>query len=187
MNNQVTFVPSINLMNAVVRQRNFLENFQKHPFYSIDLRLMHATSFEQSLENYISFMKLAKKDTIIVPTFDIDLIWHTHMIYPMNYLEFSTALCGYLLDHDDSIASTILTDAYRDTAERWKVAYGSEYGQNIDRNSSLKYFDPRRCAMIHKPDERKRSKYESSGGREGYRKNRDGYSNSDDGGSSCGG
>ncbi|CAF4187705.1 unnamed protein product [Rotaria socialis] len=69
----------------------------------------------------------AKKDTIIVPTFDIDLIWHTHMIYPMNYLEFSTALCGYLLDHDDSIASTILTDAYRDTAERWKVAYGSEY------------------------------------------------------------
>ncbi|CAF1079714.1 unnamed protein product, partial [Rotaria magnacalcarata] len=40
--------------------------------------------------------------------------------------------------------------------------------------------------MIHKTDERKRSKYESSGGCEGYWGNRDGYSNSDDGGSSCG-
>ncbi|CAF1579869.1 unnamed protein product [Rotaria magnacalcarata] len=60
----------------------------------------------------------ANKDTIIVPTFDVDMIWHTHMRYPMNYLEFSTVLCELLFDHHDSIVSTILTDAYRDTAEQ---------------------------------------------------------------------
>ncbi|CAF0865421.1 unnamed protein product [Rotaria sp. Silwood1] len=68
-----------------------------------------------------------------VPTFEIDLIWHAHMIYPSQYPSVSTALCGFILDHDDGIESNILTDAYKTTAKLWKKTYNSEYGHSIDR------------------------------------------------------
>ncbi|CAF4698777.1 unnamed protein product [Rotaria sp. Silwood1] len=77
------------------------------------------------VQNYISFLKLAKKDEIIIPTFDTDLIWHTHIRYPSSYQMMSTAPCGFLLDHDDSLKNDILDDAYQKTAEQWKMTTSS--------------------------------------------------------------
>jgi hypothetical protein len=183
--NQATFVPSLNLEKAVLQQRDFLEKFQKHRFYSMNLRFMDLISFEQIVQNYISFMKLARKNTIIVPTFDIDLIWHTHMRSPFSYLEFSTALCGFLLDHDDSIPSQILIDSYRDTADRWKTTYHTDYGQNIDRNRLRTAHYLSSCAIVHKTDAKKSLDHGGSGGCGGYWYSTDGDASSC--GSSCGG
>ncbi|CAF1601638.1 unnamed protein product [Rotaria sp. Silwood1] len=129
-------------------------------------------------------MKLARKNTIIIPTFDIDLMWHTHMRYPLSYLEFSKAVCGFVLDHDDSIAPPVLIDAYQDTADRWKKAYQSEYGQHVDQNYSRKFLDFSRCAMIHKSEEEKRPNHKNSGGCGGWWGTVDG--GTDSAGSSCG-
>ncbi|CAF3119905.1 unnamed protein product [Rotaria sp. Silwood2] len=42
-----TFVPSIDLTNAVLRQRDFLEKFKQHHLFSMNLRQMDRNSFEQ--------------------------------------------------------------------------------------------------------------------------------------------
>jgi hypothetical protein len=117
------FVPSIDLRSAVIRQNDFLNKFQKHFLYSYDLELFGELRFQSIVQDYVSFMKLAKKGEIIVPTFDIDLIWHTYMRFPSYYHKLSEALCGFILDHDDAIESSILTDAYQITADRWKQTY----------------------------------------------------------------
>ncbi|CAF1472414.1 unnamed protein product, partial [Rotaria sordida] len=121
--NSSTFVPSIDLAKAVVRQCDFLEKFKQHKLFSMDLRQLNRKLFEQMVQNYISFLKLAKKGELIVPTFDIDLIWHTHMRFPISYQNTSKALCGFLLDHNDSLEKDILVDAYQKTAEQWKMTY----------------------------------------------------------------
>lgn len=189
--NQRIFVPSIDLTKAVLCQHNFLEKFQNHKLYLYDLRRMDMTWFEQMIENYISFMKLARKNTIIVPTFDIDIIWHTHMRYPMHYREFSSTLCGFVLDHDDSMTPEILKDAYQNTAERWKNAYQSEYGQNGCRSYLQEHFNLSHCAMIYKPNKYKQTNNQNSMGCGGWFEFGNKNSNEDaDGGScdsSCGG
>ena len=65
------------------------------------------------VRNYVSFMKLAGKHEMIVPTFNIDLIWHTHMRFPTRYREFSKTMCGFVLDHNDSIQKDKLKDGYK--------------------------------------------------------------------------
>ncbi len=54
------------------------------------------------------------------------------MRFPSHYHELSIASYGFIVDHDDSIESNILTDSYQKTADRWKETYNSEYGQDID-------------------------------------------------------
>ncbi len=77
--NHSLFILSIDLSSAIIRQNIFLENFQKHFLYSYDLHQLAKLKFQNLVEDYVSFVKLARKDEIIVPTFDIDLIWHPHM------------------------------------------------------------------------------------------------------------
>ncbi|CAF3687059.1 unnamed protein product [Rotaria sp. Silwood1] len=97
------FVPSLDLTSAILYQRTFLENFKKHYLFSMDLQHMNRNLFEQMVQNYVSFLKLSKENEIIVPTFDIDLIWHTHMRFPSHSQKASIALCGSILDHNDFI------------------------------------------------------------------------------------
>ena len=113
----VTFHPSIDLTQAVVRQRDFLNKFVQHDLYKAEFTRADSLYFERAVQNYASFLKLARKGEIIVPTFEIDLIWHSHMRRPLHYQTVATALCGFILDHDDSIEQNLLTDNYQRTAD----------------------------------------------------------------------
>ncbi|CAF1299943.1 unnamed protein product [Rotaria sordida] len=132
----VNFVPSIDLVQAVLRQRDFLNKFKKHVFYSCDLKKMDISLFLGLVQNYACFMKLARQNDIIVPTFNIDLIWHTHLRYPQHYRAFSTVVCGFVVDHDDAIEANVLSDALQKTADRWKETYKSNMIQNVDTKTS---------------------------------------------------
>jgi hypothetical protein len=167
INNHTKLVPSIDLAKAITRQCSFLDKFKNHDLYmekSLDLLNIDHLSFEASIQNYISFLKLARKDTIIVPTYDIDFIWHTHMRNPLSYREVTMALCGFLLNHDGSIATQTLKDSYRETAARWKMIYNSDYGHNIDQEKLFKSHYLSSCAMIYKHDETNDSGGEGCGG-----------------------
>jgi len=43
------------------------------------------------------------KEGIIVPTLDIDLAWHTHMLFPGHYIHDTKELIGFTPDHDDDM------------------------------------------------------------------------------------
>jgi hypothetical protein len=150
-NSGLSFVPSINLAKAVVRQRDFLDKFRKHDLYLRIFNQKDRSHFEHLVQNYVSFIKLARKNEMIVPTFDIDLIWHTHMRCPLHYRRVSKSLCGFILDHDDSIEQNILSNNYRKTADQWKKTYNTDYGKNIQRKNvqTPKYISS--CASVIVP------------------------------------
>ncbi len=55
------FVLSIDLIKAVICQRDFLDKFQKHRFYTWIFKQEDRSDFEDLVQNYVSFMKLAEK------------------------------------------------------------------------------------------------------------------------------
>jgi hypothetical protein len=85
---RLSFIPSIDLVQAVIRQREFLGKFKQHRLYSWEFKQEDHSNFEDQVQNYVSFMKLARKNEMIVPTFDIDLIWHSNMRRPSHYHKF---------------------------------------------------------------------------------------------------
>ncbi|CAF1329833.1 unnamed protein product [Adineta steineri] len=146
--NDSSFVPSIDLTQAVIRQRDFLQNFQKHDLYERSFKQQNLSYFEQLVQNYVLFLKLARENEMIVPTFDIDIIWHSHMRRPVHYRTVSKALCGFILDHDDAIEQNILSNSYQKTAERWKQTYNTDYGHNIDRKNIEASLYVSSCAAV---------------------------------------
>jgi hypothetical protein len=88
---------------------------------------------EDSVDRYKMMLALMGKHpkTFIVPTYDIDNIWHTHMAFPSIYQADCTRLAGREIGHDDSDSerapgSKLHTGAA--TTERlWREEYGSEW------------------------------------------------------------
>jgi len=87
--------------------------------------------------NYACFLKLMQlhPTAFLVPTYQIDLMWHTHMLASSAaYHRDAGALTGQPAgpDHDDSVndrshAKTKLNLSTRTTKELWKLAFGQDY------------------------------------------------------------
>ena len=69
---------------------------------------------ELSIERYEKFVHLMKVHPrkTLVPTMDIDLVWHTHQTDPVNYCQYTSAVLGRVLNHDDTIGSEDLKKGY---------------------------------------------------------------------------
>ena len=63
------------------------------------------TFLDESVERYRLMLGLMRlhPEQFIVPTYDIDNIWHTHLAFPQNYLELCHCLVGRHVGHDDSV------------------------------------------------------------------------------------
>jgi hypothetical protein len=138
------------LISSTDRQRDFLWQVYRphfgwnhHDDDDDDDDQLHF--LQDGVRNYIKFLLLYKNmnnnqntmkdsaNTMIVPTYQIDLMWHTHILnhiqqYNIDCME----LCGQLLDHDDSVTDRseggILDCGYQTTQALWKSLYhGEEY------------------------------------------------------------
>eukprot|EP01084_Bolivina_argentea_P235905 396816_1 len=93
------------------------------------------TNFQQHLKSfasrYIMYLQTGasltgKKDIncefdSLSPTFNIDLIWHTHMMYPYLYRKECVNITnGILLDHDDISVGTMDVNNSKDSFGYWK-------------------------------------------------------------------
>ena len=131
------FVPSIDLTKAILRQKDFLNNFQKHFLSGHDLHQLNRAKFRNLVNDYYIFVQSAKQGETIVPTFDVDLIWHTHMRYPLDYQNFSKIICGFILNYDDSIEQSITLNFNTPIiGDRWKVVSQPKLNRNIDGSYS---------------------------------------------------
>ncbi|XP_076883208.1 glycine-rich domain-containing protein 1-like [Bidens hawaiensis] len=89
------------LVAAVKRQSSFFHKVSSSIFMG-DLYL------EEVVKRYKGFLHLVRKNiekmlgNPIVPTYDIDLIWHTHQLSPRSYCKDVMALVGQVLHHDDN-------------------------------------------------------------------------------------
>ena len=122
-------IDGFNVIESCSRQSSFLWQVSSDRF---DDR----TFLQQGVGNYYKFLQL--KDTaegrkmIIVPTYQIDLMWHTHMLSSItNYNSDCRTIMGFTLHHDDSLNDRTeggtLDVSFRATKALWYQMYGEEY------------------------------------------------------------
>jgi len=112
------------LLGAVARQASF--------YYYVSQPYMWEDAFLQaSLERYKCFLHLLSKSkgkTFCVPTFDIDLIWHSHQLSPVAYAKDTKALLGSVVDSVERGPGTKLAqDGFDHTATLWESTFGNSY------------------------------------------------------------
>jgi hypothetical protein len=116
------------LLGSTERQASFLWQVSAP-------RFQDKTFLDQGVDNYHRFLQLRKhapSQTILVPTYQIDLMWHTHILTSMKaYQEDCLAIIGTALHHDDSLNDRTeggaLDTAFSATKVLWKEQYHEDY------------------------------------------------------------
>ncbi|TYJ29626.1 hypothetical protein E1A91_A06G080400v1 [Gossypium mustelinum] len=92
---------------------------------------------EGAVARYKGFLHLIKRNwenskrCFCVPTYDIDLIWHTHQLYPVSYCKDVMAALGKILEHDDTDSDRTkgkkLDTGFSRTTKQWEDMFGCRY------------------------------------------------------------
>ena len=88
-----------------------------------------------SIDRYCKFLRLARDhpSVLLVPTLDIDLVWHAHMLHPAAYAHDCLAIVGRVFHHDDGDgmgAAEKLSQGLQKTAALWLAKYKEPYLPN---------------------------------------------------------
>ncbi len=123
---QYTPQVSYNLLEATQRQHSF--------FYQVSLPHYQDERFlKTAIERYRQFIRLKRHypREFLVPTYDVDWVWHTHMLSPAGYKKDTEAYFGSLLHHDDTSVDrspgSRLSIADARTKELWLENYQKHF------------------------------------------------------------
>ncbi|RUP49677.1 hypothetical protein BC936DRAFT_141841 [Jimgerdemannia flammicorona] len=115
---------SIDLVAAVVRQRDFSSKI-------IGVNIDSQEGLAASVRRYFMFLMLMKKywysNESFIPTLDIDLAWHTHMLFAPRYRAYTTAALSRVTNHDDTIKKGKLDGSLVKTSLKWYQLYKEPY------------------------------------------------------------
>lgn len=98
-----------------------------------DLRFLKA-----AVARYKGFLYLIKRNQdrsmkrFCVPTYDVDVIWHSHQLHPLSYCNDMKKLLGRILEHDD-------TDSNRSKGQKLDVGF-SETTKQYEDTFGLRYW-----------------------------------------------
>lgn len=91
----------------------------------------------EALARYKGFLYLIKRNRersikcFCVPTYDIDLMWHSHQLHPVSYCKDLCKLIGSVLEHDDMDSDRTkgkkLDVGFSETTKQWEETFGSRY------------------------------------------------------------
>ncbi|XP_042497154.1 glycine-rich domain-containing protein 2 [Macadamia integrifolia] len=118
------------LVSAVKRQSPF--------FYQVSRPSMQSDIFlEQALARYKGFLHLIKRNKersirrFCVPTYDVDLMWHSHQLHPVSYCKDMVEALGKVLEHDDVDSDRTkgqkLDVGFSETTKQWEETFGLRY------------------------------------------------------------
>ncbi|KAF5795887.1 putative Glycine-rich domain-containing protein [Helianthus annuus] len=92
---------------------------------------------EAAVARYKGFMHLIKRNKernitcFCVPTYDIDLIWHTHQLHPASYSNDLMTSLGKILEHDDTDQNRgkgqKLDIGFSKIIKQWEALFGPRY------------------------------------------------------------
>ncbi|KAI9158137.1 Glycine-rich domain-containing protein 2 [Paramyrothecium foliicola] len=117
---------AVELADAVVRQTAFI--YKMNSYLWIRSPALEGT-IRRATKRYRNFLTLLKiyPGHIIVPTLDIDLVWHTHQCMSEGYAKAMKAIVGRFINHDDKIGKTSLATNYDACTAFYRVHFGVEY------------------------------------------------------------
>jgi hypothetical protein len=116
----------IQIAAAVQRQSSFIRKMERHLWVrspALEFTLVGAR------DRYAKFLELFKlfPKTTMVPTLDIDLVWHTHQCSAQLYELDTITLTGRFINHDDSLETPILDNGMENTQKLFEQEFGQEY------------------------------------------------------------
>lgn len=99
--------------------------------------MIHDLFLEDAAARYKGFLHLIRRNKensikrFCVPTYDIDLIWHTHQLHPASYCKDLMALLGKVLEHDDMDSDRSkgqkLDVGFTGTTRQWEETFDTSY------------------------------------------------------------
>ena len=124
---QSTSLGGFDLLGSAERQASFLWQVSGDRFDDQDF-------LQEAVDKYHKFLLLKPKakGIILVPTYQIDLMWHTHILTSLtHYSKDCNAIMGSPLHHDDSLTDRseggVLDVSYRATKHLWQQEFGEKY------------------------------------------------------------
>jgi len=83
------------------------------------------------IHRYISFMRLLQDpQLLLVPTKEIDLVWHSNMHHPEHYKTLCLMTTGYLVDHNDLVDDQELAPLFEASQQIYAKEFNQERGAN---------------------------------------------------------
>jgi Glycine-rich domain-containing protein-like len=117
---------SLDLRHAVTRQSGFIAKMHMLLWIRAP-SLPHTLS--KSCDSYKKFLHLlGSGGQNLVPTLDIDLVWHTHQLCPSFYNFVTLRDTGRFINHDDRVVPAKLDTDFGRCKEMWREVFGEEYG-----------------------------------------------------------
>ncbi|XP_046558329.1 uncharacterized protein LOC124267451 [Haliotis rubra] len=110
----------------------------------------------KSFERYKKFIHLQKMNpsAVLAPAVDIDLIWQTHLLDPLDYRVDTERILGHLLDYDISIYATRdmteVSNAEKLTRTLWEKEFVLE---KLDATGAVYRGDPAKTQFTQLTDE----------------------------------
>jgi Glycine-rich domain-containing protein-like len=115
----------LDLVEAIKRQWEFTKKIIPiYPKDPIDPELLIDAQLR-----YAKFMYLLKDErkAMMVPTLDIDLFWHTHLLSSVRYNSWCHHHLKRSINHDDTLEEGDLSDGMGATKKAWLKAYNQPY------------------------------------------------------------
>ena len=123
-----TMLGTFDVLDSCERQSAFLWQVSGERYCDDDFLF-------EGIENYEKFLNLMKSNPrpkFLVPTYQIDLMWHTHMLTSItNYHMDCVRITGSIVEHDDSLTDRtegeVLDVNFKATKKLWYKEYGDGY------------------------------------------------------------
>lgn len=114
------------LIRNVERQAKFVDKMHAHLWICSPSTRGTITRAVERYENFVELFSLYP-GKMLVPTLDVDIVWHTHQLSAAEYTKSMRSRCGRFIDHDDKIAQHSLDDGMAETKELYRVRFGGTY------------------------------------------------------------
>ena len=114
MRHFIPLTPSIIFVIGMWVQLDFINKICSNFEYWSDPAVVAASihRYQQFMALVFELQKQKKFNKILVPTLDIDLVWHCHQSHPVDYKPYCVRRCGRMIDHDDTLGSGDLERGY---------------------------------------------------------------------------
>jgi len=120
-------------LEDIIEDRCWLRYYKSYIQDIRDLDLF----FHHSLSGYRQFLimcgeisRAEKRDTVLEPSYAMDLFWHTHMLHPKEYRYDSYAIANQLLIHIPWPKDMTVNEMF-DKLDEWDEKWKAQFGESI--------------------------------------------------------